>query len=408
MKKLIALLAAALLAVSAFGILTGCSTWQEPGKVYYLNCVPEANEAWQKLASAYSDIYGVEVTVRTVTTDDCTATLKSALSGENAPTLFQFHDAGEVEALKGSCLDLTGTAVLGQMITGNFNLTDGGAVKAIGYSYDAFGIMVNTALLAAAGYEVADISDFAALKAVAEDIHSRTEELGFDAFATGTDEPAIWQLAEAARFYQSREQDDGVYLTQYRQVLDLYIHNSSQPEEEFSNATDSDLAQFAAGKAVFCQNSASVYGTLVGETYKMDPGNLAMIPIYCGAEGEQNAALCCTTRSYWAVNSGASEADRKATLDFLNWVVTSEYGISVLEDQFGGVPFKAATGNKNVFYGDSNALLTKGNYAVIGYDSSDDSKLEAVAAALAVYAADQSDNNWEEVKNAFGESQNKT
>ena len=396
MKKVFALLMAAVLAA---GVL-GCSSWQEPGKVRYLNCEPEAAEAWQKLAAAYSDIYGVEVTVQTVTSEDCTATVRTALSREDAPTAFHFHEAGDLDRLKGNCLDLTGSAVLGQMITGNFNLTDGGAVRALCYSYDSFGLMVNTQLLADAGYTLDDISGFYGLKTVAEDIHSRREELGFDAFAVmAEDGSTAWQLASLAQFYEAREEDG---LSHLRQVLDLYAANSSA--QAARSAADAGLTQFAQGQAVFCQYSAAVYDVLVAEPYNMNGENLTMLPLYCGVEGEQSAALCCGPRSYWAVNSQASAADREATLAFLNWVVTSEYGIGILQEQFGGVPFKAVSGARNVFYGASNSLLANGNYPITATAEEDRERQGAIAAAVAQYAADRSDENWQKVREACSQA----
>ena len=392
MKKVFALLMAVLLAVS----IIGCSEWEEPGKVFYLNCEPEANEAWQKLAAAYSEIYGVEVTVRTVATEDCASTIRTALSWEEAPTAFQFHSAQELERLKDHCLDLTGSAVLGRMITGSFNLTDGGEVKAVCYSYDAFGLMVNTELLTAAGYELADITDYFSLKTVAEDIHSRRDELGFDAFAAfARDGSTAWQLAEMAQFYQDRD-EDGMSL--FRQVLDLYARNSSQKMPR--SLPDVGLTQFADGTAVFCQHSAAVYQTLLAQPYNMNSDTLAMIPVYCGGAEETNAALCSAPRNYWAVNSQASAADRKATLDFLNWVVTSEYGISVLQEQYGGVPFKA-NAFKNRFYETANTLLEEGKYPIIVLEQGDDSRQAAIAAAVSEYTANQSDENWQKIRDAF-------
>lgn len=392
MKKVFALLMAALLAVS----ILGCSDWEEPGKVFYLNCEPEANETWQKLATTYSDIYGVEVTVRTVSTEDCASAVRTALSWEEAPTAFQFRCAEDLERLKGNCLDFTGSAVLGQMITGSFNLTDGGAVKAICYSYDAFGLMVNTELLTSAGYDLADITDYFSLKAVAEDIHSRRDELGFDAFAAfAEDGSTAWQLAEMAQFYQGRD-EDGTSL--FRQVLDLYTQNSSRKMPR--TLSDVGMRQFADGTAVFCQHSAAVYQTLLAEPYNMNSDTLAMVPVYCGAENEANAALCCAPRSYWAVNSQASAADRKATLDFLNWVVTSEYGISILQEQFGGVPFKNNS-SKNGFYGTANTLLAQGKYPIIVLDQDDESRQAAIAAAVTEYTANQTDENWQKIRDAF-------
>lgn len=418
MKRLIALLLAVLMAAGAGGMLSGCQTWPEPGRVYYLNCVPEANEAWQKLAAAYSDIYGIEVTVRTVSADDHAAELAAELKGENAPTGFQFHRAQEFETFREYCLDLTGTAVLGQMTTGDFNLADtNGAIRAIGYSYEAFGLIVNKELLEQAGYKLENIQNFAALKAVAEDIHSRADQLEFDAFAfpdlTGS---SGWRftrdLVSVPLYYEMRDQGafdqqtaiTGTYLDQYRQIWDLLIDNSTgDTVARAGKAADASLEELGTGKVVFCLHRASVYPDLVGEAYAMDPQKLAMIPVYCGVEGEENAALCCNDKGYWAVNARASEADRKATLDFLNWIVTSETGIAILEEQFGGVPFKAAEKTGNGFYSDSNALLARGNYALTGWKVRDDEWEAGLAAALDAYSASRTEENWAKVAAAFAE-----
>jgi len=414
MKKLIALILTALMVVSVCGSLSGCQTLPQPGRVYYINCVPEANEAWQQLAATYSDLYGVEVTVRTVTADDHLSELLAELKGENAPTAFQFHSAQEFEDLRKFCMDLTGTAVLGQMTTGAFNLADtNGTVRAIGYTYEAFGLIVNKKLLEEAGYTLEDIYDFASLKAVAEDIHDRTEQLGFDAFAypdlAGV---ASWRftrdLASVPLYYELRDLGEldrevdiaGTYLNQYRQIWDLYINCSSNGAVSEASVADESLKDMVEEKAVFCQHRASVYNDLVGDAHGMNPKQLAMIPIYCGVEDEANAALGCRDQGYWAVNAKSSEADKNATLDFLNWIVTSEIGMDILQ-QFGGVPFKAAEKKPNGFYSDGNSLIMEGKYPITGYAAHDEQWETELAAALAEYSAAQTDENWTKVINAF-------
>ena len=96
----------------------------------------------------------------------------------------------------------------------------------------------------------------------------------------------------------------------------------------------------------------------------MNPADLAMIPIYCGVAGEEKAGLCSGTENCWAVNKKASEADQKATLDFMKWVVTSDEGTTMLAAEFGPCPFKNAKTPDNVFCADANALLAAGNYNV--------------------------------------------
>ena len=79
-----------------------------------------------------------------------------------------------------------------------------------------------------------------------------------------------------------------------------------------------------------------------------------MIPIYIGVGDEANQGLCTGTENYWCVNAKASEDDIQATLDFMNWCVTSEVGTRpwrrrgrhALRPAGMGfvIPFKAATG----------------------------------------------------------------
>ena len=418
MKKIIALLLTAVLVMSVFGIFSGCEALPEPGKVCFLNCVPEASEMWQKLAAAYTDIYGVEVTVHTVSSEDCTKAVQTALTGDHAPTVFQFHTALDWISLSQYCMDLTDTQLLGQAISEDFVLKEGNTVRAVGYSYEASGIIVNTKLLTQAGYEVENIQDFASLKAVAEDIHSRADELGFDAFASsGLDASSVWRfaddLANVTLYYEYREQEGahsgftGKYLEQYRQIWDLYIdHSAADKASLLGMSADMSLEEFGTGKAVFMQHSASVFDELVEGTYAMDPSQLTMIPIYCGVEGEQQAALCYDVEGYWAVNAQASEADRQATLAFLNWVAASEYGTTLLEEQFGGVPFKAAGNSGNVFYSRANALINEGKYIVTwaSYHMADNEQWRAsLKDALVLYSKKQNEANWEVVKAAFVE-----
>ena len=134
----------------------------------------------------------------------------------------------------------------------------------------------------------------------------------------------------------------------------------------------------------------------------MDPANLQMIPIYCGVEGEADAALCCGTENCWAVNAKASEADIKATLDFLKWVVTSDEGTTMMAEQFGPIPFKAAKEPANVFFADANKLIADGKYTVtwaFNHTPNVDEWRAGVVSALTDYSA--GNGEWGAVQTAF-------
>ena len=413
MKKLIAML---LVLVMVLG-LAACGGKSSTGRVYYLNFKPEADAAMQELAALYTKTTGVPVKVVTAASGTYSDTLTAEMAKSEAPTIYNIGNMSGLKDWDDYALDLTGTAIAGELTTNEFNLYNAeGKLKAIGHCFESYGIIVNKALLEKAGHSIDEIKDFASLKAVADDIHARADELGFDAFsAPGLDGSSSWRfsghLANMPLFYEFR--DDGVteqpaeitgaYLDNYRAIWDLYIDNASASKSSLTTATgDMSSGEFKEGKAVFYQNGTWEYAGLIDAGLKAE--DLAMIPIYCGVDGEENAGLCCGTENCWAVNAKSSEEDIQATLDFMYWVVTSDEGTKMMAEQFGPIPFKNAKESENVFFNDANAYMADGKYTVtwaFNYTPNVDSWRATVVSALAAYSADQSDANWEGVKTAF-------
>ena len=416
MKKIIALLLAVLMVAGMAAMFSGCNTAGGKGKVYYLNFKPEADEAWQALAAKYTEQTGVEVKIYTAASGTYSDTLNAEMAKTDAPTLFQCGNAQGLKDWGDYCLDFTGTDILAEMTTEDFNLKDeSGATKAIGYCYEAFGIIVNKALLKQAGYEITDITDFASLKTIVEDIHARAAELGFDAFASsGLDGSSSWRfsghLANMPLYYEFRDDNvteqpatiKGTYLDAYKNIWDLYINNAAIAPNELSTATgDMSQAEFGESKAVFWQQGTWEYANLT-DKFGMNPDDLQMIPIYCGVDGEANAALCCGTENCWAVNAKAPQEDIDATLAFMKWVVTSDEGTTMMAEQFGPIPFKAAKEPANVFFANANALIADGKYTVtwaFNHTPNVDDWRAGVVSALTAYSAGNGD--WAAVETAF-------
>ncbi len=413
MKKLIAMLLVIAMVVCCF---VGCAEEEKEeeaeatGSVYFLNFKPEADEAWQALAKTYTEQTGVEVKVVTAASGSYSDTLTAEMAKEDAPTLFQCGNMAGLETWKDYCLALDGTAFLNEMTTSDFNLTLDGKTYCAGYCYEAFGIIVNKALLAEAGYSLDDITNFDSLKAVVEDITARSAELGFAAFSSaGLDASSSWRfsghLANMPMYYEGVNAESstvtGEALDCYKNIWDLYINNSTcDPSELATKTGDESSAEFKEGKAVFYQNGSWEYAGLVDAG--IAPEDLAMIPIYCGADGEEEAGLCCGTENCWAVNAKASKADQEATLDFLYWVVTSDAGTQMMAEQFGPIPFKNAKESENVFFNDANALMAEGKYTVtwaFNYTPNVDAWRQGVVDALIAYSAGTGD--WAAVESAY-------
>ena len=386
------------------------------GSVYYLNFKPESDEAWQALAKTYTEQTGVPVKIVTAASGTYQETLTAEMDKSEAPTMFQVGNQGAVDTWGEYCYDLTNTDVWNEMTTHAFDMVgDDGFTYSIGYCYECFGIIVNKALLEQAGHSIDEITNFESLKAVADDIHARASELGFDAFSSaGLDGSSSWRfsghLANMPLYYEFR--DDGVtskpatitgaYLDNYKAIWDLYTTDSATTGADLLAATgDASEAEFGNGEAVFYQNGSWEYSNLVGN-FGMDPANLQMIPIYCGVEGEEDAGLCSGTENCWAVNAEADEADIQATLDFMKWVVTSDEGTTLLADEFGPCPFKSAKTPENVFFADANDLTAEGKYVVtwaFNYTPAVDDWRAAVVDALGQYTAGTGD--WDAVVSAF-------
>ncbi|MBO5129273.1 MAG: ABC transporter substrate-binding protein [Oscillospiraceae bacterium] len=403
MKKLIALL---LVLVMVLGVFAGCAKADEPS-VYYLNFKPEFDEALTQLAADYTAETGVEVKIVTAASGTYSDTLNSNIKDV---TIFNIGNMAGLADWDEYALDLTDTAIAAELATNDFNLyNEAGELKAIGNCYESFGIIVNTELLATAGYSLADITNYETLKAVADDIHARASELGFDAFsAPGLDGSSSWRfsghLATLPLHYEgvnsSVAEITGEKLDLFKNVWDLYITDTAADPTSLSTSTgDESTAQFKEGKAVFYQNGTWEYSGLIEAGLTDD--QLAMIPIYCGAEGEENAALCSGTENCWAINAKASEADIQASIDFLVWLVSDPDASAVYVQQLGAVPFKNAPASTNKFVNDGNAMLAEGKSSIswaFNYTPNVDSWRATVVTALASYSAGGS---WDEVVKAF-------
>ncbi len=421
MKKFTVILlvvALALTSVFAQGAAEATSTAKK-GSVYWLNFKPESDAALQSLAAEYTAETGVEVKVVTAASGKYNETLIAEMAKSSAPTLFIVGNDAAVAEWGDFCLDLTGTAIANELNTDAYNLYDeNGKLCSIGYCYECFGIIVNKELLAQAGYSVSDIKDFASLKAVAEDIHARSSELGFDAFtSSGMDSSSSWRfsghLANVALYYEARDNGwtsgpqpatvTGAYLENYKNIWDLYINNSAYDPATLSTGGYDAEAEFGTKKAVFYQNGNWEYSALTG-TYGLDPDTLTMIPLYCGVDGEENAGLACGTENCWAVNCNASEEDIQATIDFMVWMVTSEKGTKALAETFGAIPYKSAAASGNVFLDAANEYSNEGKYVMtwaFNYTPNVDDWRAGLVSAMNIYDADQTDANWENVRTAF-------
>ena len=425
-KKILALVLAASM---AGGMLAGCGSTsggdetakgdKSSGKVYYLNFKPEQADQWVELAKEYTDETGVKVDVQTAASGTYESQLKSEMAKDEAPTLFQVNGPVGLATWKDYCYDLSKSDVYKDVESDDYVLKDGDAVDGIAYVIETYGLIYNKALLNkyfelpdASIKSIDELNNFQALKTAAEEIQAHKDDLGVEGAFTsaGMDSSSDWRfkthLANLPIYYEykadgidSTDAIKGTYLDNYKQIWDLYLNNSTCEPSMISSKTGDDAAsEFSLGEAVFYQNGTWEYAEL-SKTYGDD--ELAMIPIYFGVDDE-NEGLATGTENYWCVNKNASDEDVQATLDFMNWCVTSETGTKSMANDMGfTLPFKTAQESTNVFV-KQDAEYTEAGKTPVSWNFTTMPSEEwknGLGTALTAYAAGT--GSWDDVVSAF-------
>lgn len=427
-KRAAALTLAGLMAASA---LAGCGGTSSSGgstggdatkgKVYYLNFKPEQDKAWQDLAAKYTEETGVEVVVKTAAEGTYESTLTAEMDKSEAPTLFQVNGPVGLANWKDYCADLSDSEVYKQLTSKDYALTEGDAVYGIAYVIESYGIIYNKTILQkycdsdfATVKSIDEINSFDKLKTVAEEIQANKDALGVKGAFTsaGMDSSSDWRfkthLANLPIYFEYQDEGitstdaiKGTYLDNYKNIFDLYINNSTCDPTVLSSKTGTDAeTEFTTGEAVFFQNGSWEY-SIITEAGLTDD-DIGMLPIYIGVGDEANQGLCTGSENYWCVNNQASADDQAATLEFLNWCVTSETGTTALSDDMGFViPFKNAKEATNKFVQIDKELTEEGKTPVSWNFTTMPSEnwKNGVGTALTQYAAGT--GTWDDVVKAF-------
>ncbi|GDZ00283.1 ABC transporter substrate-binding protein [Bifidobacterium longum subsp. longum] len=357
--------AVAAIAAMSLGTLAACGSSTSgddaKGKVYYLNFKPEAADQWAALAKEYTKEKGVDVKVQTAASGTYEQTLKSEIAKTEAPTLFQVNGPVGYQNWKKYTADMSNTDVYKELTNQDVALKDGDKVVGVPYVMETYGLIYNKDILnkyfaldGAKATSMDEIDNFDTLKAVADDMQARKDELGIKGAFTsaGFDSSSDWRfkthLANLPLYYEFKDDNvteqpatiKGTYLPNYKKIFDLYITDSTTDPTQLSAKTGDDAnSEFALGEAAFYQNGTWAWTDLQKAGMKAE--SVGMMPIYTGVKGEEKQGLATGSENYWCINDKASDADKKATEDFLSWVITSDTGKKAISQDMGfTTPFK--------------------------------------------------------------------
>ena len=350
-------------------------------------CDPERAAVWQELARVYTEATGIPVTILTPTDQDCDGTPVEMLTGKYGATIFCLHHTHELQERQEYCLDLTGTEIAGQLQQDIFALKNGDTISGVAFNVESYGIIYNSRLLATAGFSQDDIRDFTSFADIVKLITAAKRTQGFSAFAapdlSNTDHGALLCLLAGLTDSEAT----------LRSFWDLYRENCTRSGSKLTQATRQDaLNDFLSGKAVFYLGGTWDYDDIS----KIANYDLGFMPVYT-AQQQEKPGLYHSSTGYWCVNSQADEMDIRASLDFLNWLVTAQEGETAPADRLEYLmPFQdvAYAGNPLEKLVRESMRSSQENVHWTSCDTLTPEILQKFGDALIAYTKDPTDEQW--------------
>ncbi|MHC1782256.1 MAG: ABC transporter substrate-binding protein [Anaerolineaceae bacterium] len=401
----------------------------EVGEIYYLNFKPEVAEIYAKIGDAYKAETGNTLKVVTAASGTYEQTLKSEIAKADAPVLFQINGPVGYQSWKEYTADLKDTELYKHLADKSMAVTVDGGVYGLPYVVEGYGIIYNDAIMTkyfamegAKAKSMAEVNNYAALKAVVEDMTAKKAELGIEGVFSSTSlkpgEDWRWQthLANVPVFYEFRDNKIDLasdatkeikfqYAENFKNIFDLYINNSVTKSTLLgSKSVDDSMAEFALGRSAMVQNGNWAWGQISGvdgNTVKAE--DVKFLPIYTGMPGEEKQSICVGTENFFSINKQASPEKQKLAADFIYWLYSSPTGKGfVVNDLKFIAPFDTFAENEKPtdplakevmrYLGDTNLYNVAWNFVKFPNQTFKDN----FGAALLQYA--QGTMKWEDVQ----------
>lgn len=344
------------------------NTQIKDGTVRLLNFKPEIASKWETIASEFKKDTGITLAVESAAEGKYESTLRTKISTDAAPTIFQINGPVGYGNWSDYCANLTNLPVYSKLKDKSLAVMADGAPRGIPQTVEGYGIIYNKAItdkyfaleskqLPDGVTKMEDINSYVKLKAVVEDMQKNKTALDINGvFApSGLDDSTSWRISGHAfnmplvgEFGNATSMPKELKFTknkEYRNLIDLYVKNSTTtPANMVSSTMGAESAAFASEQVAMIQNGQWATNDLTGEGAKAKAENLRYLPLYCGLDTdlvkEETQGLCVGTEAFWAINKQASEDDQSRASIFMTWLFDGngkKYAVSDLG--FSAAPY---------------------------------------------------------------------
>ena len=366
MKRDIAFIAS-LLAVALACVGCGGGGKSSAQEIYFLNYKPEISDVYPRDVKPAFEAENPGYTLKVVTAASGSheQTLKNELAKSTPPDIFHINGHRQLEGLKDYASDISDTQFYALLSDKSMAITYDGVPVGVPYAIEGYGIIYNDAIMrayfalpnkAVSINSAEEITDFATLKAVVEDMQANASALGINgvfapsAMAAGNQWPLNQHAVNVPLFFEFKDlaPDESSITTglasstisfkygdNYKALVDLYTNNCTTPKSLLGSKTiDDAMAEFALGQCAMVQNGNWSSPQIIGvKGSKVAAEDIKYLPIYMGIPGESDYGLCVGTETYLAINKNASPEARQAADLFLTWLFSSATGKKIVSEK---------------------------------------------------------------------------
>lgn len=372
-KKLIALGIVGSLVVTS--MLTGCSqpaeetaadtpadtpAQEEQVSVDIFQFKVEIVDALDEAVVAYEAEHpNVKINLQTVGGgDDYGAALRAQFQSGNEPDIYNIGGPQDVKDWMENLEDLSDQPWVGQAIDGVLSgVTIDGGIYGLPYNIEGYGLAYNKEIFKDAGIDASAINDYASLDEALATLQAKIDSgelkdkyplleapIEYAAKETWVTGLHSSNIALANEFPSSLDAFEAKnlefkYADAFKAYIDLqvkYSSNAKSPAKinavDYATQVDEGIA---LERVAVIQQGNWIYGG-VKNVDEAVADKLGFLPL--PVKGVREDSIAIGVPMYWAVNSGAPDADREAAKDFLNWLYTSDFGKDTVVNKFFFIP----------------------------------------------------------------------
>lgn len=314
----------------------------EAEKITFLNSKGEIQTQLEEMAKSFAADTGIEVEIVPCPAGQSPFEKMTAMyASGNAPSL-SMMDVGDLPKFKDKVLDLSSEKWVNDAMAGSLEVaTIDNQLLAFPFAVEGFGLIYNKEAIEGATGEAFDP---AAVK-TREDLKTLFGKIQKGGIAPVTVSPMDWSLAAhySSIAYASKGKDltgiNGVMDSLKKGELDLdaddtfnalfdtfdiLVENNKDKADPLAGTYDTGAEAVATGKSGFWFMGNWAWPSI--KELSGGKGTFGFIPVPIDVNGESNK-LCVGPTKYVAVDKEQnSEAQQKAALQFLNWIVYEENG----------------------------------------------------------------------------------